>query len=134
MSDSKFDVTVFIFTRLRRPHVTDIYPFKYFRTLAGVFKFTRFVWAIYPVTCGRFTRLRVDGKRNRENIYPVLNLHGYVWTGPYFIFKNSTRCVDYDTACSVLYFQHPYCSNFKCIITILYELVTKIRLRRYVNN
>ena len=32
--------------------------------------------------CGRFTRLRVDGKRNRENIYPVLNLHGYVWTGP----------------------------------------------------
>ena len=48
-----FDVTVLIFTRLRRPHVTDIYPFKYFRTLAGVFKFTRFVWAIYPVTCGR---------------------------------------------------------------------------------
>ena len=48
-----FDVTVLIFTRLRRPHVTDIYPFKYFRTLTGVFKFTRFVWAIYPVTCGR---------------------------------------------------------------------------------
>ena len=24
----------------------------------------------------------MDGKRNRENIYPVLNLHGYVWTGP----------------------------------------------------
>ena len=28
------------------------------------------------VTCGRGTF------RNRENIYPVLNLHGYVWTGP----------------------------------------------------
>ena len=48
-----FDVTALIFTRLRRPHVTDIHPFKYFRTLNGVFKFTRFVWAIYPVTCGR---------------------------------------------------------------------------------
>ena len=23
----------------------------------------------------------MDGRRNRENIYPVLNLHGYVWTG-----------------------------------------------------
>ena len=30
-------------------------------TLAVVFKFTRFVWS--------FTRLRVDGSRNRENIY-----------------------------------------------------------------
>ena len=28
------------------------------------------------VTCGRGTF------RNRENICPVLNLHGYVWTGP----------------------------------------------------
>ena len=28
------------------------------------------------VTCGRGTF------RNRESIYPVLNLHGYVWTGP----------------------------------------------------
>ena len=33
----------------------------------------RFVWA--------FTRLRVDKKCNRENVYAVLNLHGYVWTG-----------------------------------------------------
>ena len=48
-----FHVTVFIFTRFRRPHVTDIYPCKYLHTLAVVFKFTRFVWAFYPVTCGR---------------------------------------------------------------------------------
>ena len=46
------------------------------------------IFALWPAfsnlhgLCGRFTRLRVDGKRNRENIYPVLNLHGYVWTGP----------------------------------------------------
>ena len=33
------------------------------------------------VTCGRGTF------RNRENIYPVLNLHGYVWTGPERCFK-----------------------------------------------
>ena len=32
--------------------------------------------------CGSFTRLRVDGSRNRENIYAFSNLHGYVWTGP----------------------------------------------------
>ena len=42
--------------------------------LAVVFKFTRFVRA--------FARLRVDGKRDRQNIYAVLNLHGYVWKGP----------------------------------------------------
>ena len=38
--------------------------------------------AVLPGLCGRFTRLRVDGKRDRQNIYAVLNLHGYVWTGP----------------------------------------------------
>ena len=47
------DTTVLIFTRLRRPHVTDIYPLKYFRSLAGVFKLARFVWEFYAVTCGR---------------------------------------------------------------------------------
>ena len=36
--------------------------------------------------CGRFTRLRVDGSRNRENIYAFSNLHVYVWTGPLFMF------------------------------------------------
>ena len=30
------------------------------------------------VTCGRGSFC------NRENIYAVLNLHGYVWTGPEF--------------------------------------------------
>ena len=33
----------------------------------------------------------MDGKRNRENIYPVLNLHGYVWTGPKF--KKCARAI-----------------------------------------
>ena len=28
--------------------------------------------------CGHFTRLGVDGKRDRENIFAVSNLHGYV--------------------------------------------------------
>ena len=31
----------------------DIYPLKYFHPLAVVFKFTQFVWAFYPVTCGQ---------------------------------------------------------------------------------
>ena len=30
-------------------------------------------------------RLRVDGTRNRINIYPFSNLSGYVWTGPYYL-------------------------------------------------
>ena len=35
--------------------------------------------------CGSFTRLRVYGSRNRENIYAFSNLHGYVWTGPMYV-------------------------------------------------
>ena len=66
---SDFDVIVFIFTRFRRPHLIRYLPAKIFSQSGRRFK-------IYPSLCGRFTRLRVDGKRNRENIYAVSNLHG----------------------------------------------------------
>ena len=44
-----FYVIVFMFTRFRCPHENDIYPRKYFHTLAVVFKFTRFVCEFYSV-------------------------------------------------------------------------------------
>ena len=55
---------VFIFSRFRCPHENDIYPCKYFHTLAVVFKFTRFVWEFYSVwteavTVKIFTRFQI---------------------------------------------------------------------------
>ena len=43
------------------------------------------------VTCGRGSFC------NRENIYAVLNLHGYVWTGPYTIHKPRQRVTKYQS-------------------------------------
>ena len=38
--------------------------------------------------CGRFTRIRVDGKRNREYIYPVLNYTGTCGRGLSYVLKS----------------------------------------------